>query len=288
MRFVRFQSSDRSQGLAVSTKDGLRGLASTEADFPGYLEQLLALPAAELSAAGQLLATRGHPIDGATLLPPLMSPPKLICIGLNYRDHSAESGFVPPDYPTVFARYASSLIGDGAALVRPKVSTQFDYEGELAVVIGRGGRHISMEAALDHVAGYSVFNDGSIRDYQRRTPQWTIGKTFDGTGAFGPAFVTADELPPGCRGLRLRTRLNGVVMQDALIDDMIFDVATLVSLMSEAMTLQPGDIIVSGTPAGVGVARQPPVFLKPGDICEVEIDHVGLLRNPVVDESSLP
>lgn len=288
MRFVRFQSSDRSQGLAVITADGLRGLASTEAGFPGYLEQLLALPAAELAAAGNHLATRGRLIEDASLLPPLVAPPKLICIGLNYRDHSAESGFVPPDYPTVFARYATSLIGAGSALVRPRVSTQFDYEGELAVVIGQGGRHISKESALDHVAGYSVFNDGSIRDYQRRTPQWTIGKTFDGTGGFGPAFVTADELPPGCRGLRLQTRLNGTVMQEANIDDLIFDVATLVSLMSEAMTLQPGDVIVSGTPAGVGAARQPPVFMKAGDICEVEIDEVGLLRNPVVDESSLP
>lgn len=288
MRFVRFRSSDQSQGLAVITADGLRGLGSTDAGFPGFLEQLLALPAAGLAAAGAQLAARGKPIVDAALLPPLVAPPKLICIGLNYRDHSAESGFVPPDYPTVFARYATSLIGAGSPLVRPRVSTQFDYEGELAVVIGQGGRHISKESALDHVAGYSVFNDGSIRDYQRRTPQWTIGKTFDGTGAFGPAFVTADELPPGCRGLRLQTRLNGTVMQEANIDDLIFDVATLVSLMSEAMTLQPGDVIVSGTPAGVGAARQPPVFMKAGDICEVEIDEVGLLRNPVIDESSLP
>ena len=287
MRFVRFQSADRSEGLAVITAEGLRGLTSNDTGFPGHLEQLLARPPAELAAAGQFLARNGRAIVDAKVLPPLVSPPKLICIGLNYRDHSAESGFVPPDYPTVFARYASSLIGDGAALIRPRVSTQFDYEGELAVVIGQGGRHISREAALGHVAGYSIFNDGSIRDYQRRTPQWTIGKTFDGTGAFGPAFVTADELPAGCRGLQLCTRLNGVVMQEALIDDLIFDVATLVSLMSEAMTLQPGDVIVSGTPAGVGAARQPPVFLKPGDICEVEIDQIGLLRNPVADESSL-
>lgn len=287
MRFVRFQSADRSEGLAVITADGLRGLSSVEPGFPGHLELLLTRPSTELAAAGHLLATRGRLIEDARLLPPLVAPPKLICIGLNYRDHSAESGFVPPEYPTVFARYATSLIGADAALVRPVVSTQFDYEGELAVVIGRGGRHISHATALDHVVGYSVFNDGSIRDYQRRTPQWTIGKTFDGTGAFGPALVTADELPVGCRGLRLQTRLNGTVMQDARIDDLIFDVATLVSLMSEAMTLQPGDVIVSGTPAGVGAARQPPVFLEPGDVCEVEIDGVGLLRNPVVDESSL-
>jgi 2-keto-4-pentenoate hydratase/2-oxohepta-3-ene-1,7-dioic acid hydratase in catechol pathway len=162
---------------------------------------------------------------------------------------------------------------------------QLDFEGELAAVVGKAGRCIPKSAALDHICAYSVFNDASIRDFQSRTPQWTLGKNFDGTGAFGPELVTADELPPGCAGLRLQTRLNGVVMQSASTADMIFDVATLVAEISEAITLSPGDVIVTGTPAGVGLARVPPVWMKAGDICEVEIEGVGLLSNPVAEES---
>ena len=165
------------------------------------------------------------------------------------------------------------------------MSDKLDYEGELVAVIGRGGRDIAKERALDHVAGYSIFNDGSVRDYQLRTPQWTVGKNFDGTGAFGPYFVTADQLPKGAAGLSLQTRLNGTVMQSTSTSDMVFDVATLVSLLSVAMTLEPGDVIVTGTPAGVGGARKPPVFMKPGDICEVEIEGIGVLRNAIAAQS---
>ena len=157
---------------------------------------------------------------------------------------------------------------------------------ELVAVIGKGGRHIPRAAALSHVCGYSIFNDGSIRDFQLRTPQWTVGKNFDNTGPFGPVFVSADELPPGAHGLKIETRLNGRVMQSATTADLIFDVATLVALVSEAMTLEPGDLIITGTPAGVGAARKPPVFMKAGDICEVEIEGIGILRNPIVDEAA--
>jgi 2-keto-4-pentenoate hydratase/2-oxohepta-3-ene-1,7-dioic acid hydratase in catechol pathway len=161
------------------------------------------------------------------------------------------------------------------------VSEQLDYEGELVAVIGKGGRDIPEAEALDHVIAYSVFNDASIRDYQLKTHQWTIGKTFDDTGAFGPYLVTTDELPAGCKGLKLETRLNGEVVQSTSLDDLIFDVAKLVSLLSEAMTLEPGDLIVTGTPSGVGIARDPQLWMKPGDVCEVEIERIGVLSNPV-------
>lgn len=217
-------------------------------------------------------------------LPPVARPSKAIAVGLNYVDHAAEGNFEPPKYPILFSRYPTSWVGHAAPLIRPKVSTAFDYEGELVVVIGKGGRYISKADALSHVAGYSIFNEGSVRDYQMRAQQWTIGKNFDRSGSFGPLFITADELPPGARGLQLQTNLNGQVMQDANTRDMIFDVATLIVTVSEAFALTPGDMIISGTPAGVGVARTPPVFLKPGDVCTVSIEGVGVLSNPVQAE----
>ena len=195
-----------------------------------------------------------------------------------------KAGFAVPIYPAIFLRVPTSLVGAGAPIVRPRVSDQLDFEGELVAVIGRGGRHIPKASALDHVVGYSVFNEASVRDFQLKPAQWTVGKNFDGTGAFGPALTTADELPPGATGLAIRTRLNGQVVQDSTTASLIFDVATLVSTLSEAMTLSPGDIIVTGTPSGVGLARNPPLWMKPGDVCEVEIAGIGLLSNPVVDE----
>jgi len=196
------------------------------------------------------------------------------------REFDAEA----PSYPAVFARFASSLVGHGQPLVRPRVSDKFDYEGEMAVILGRGGRHIGERDALGHVFGYAVFNDGSIRDYQMRTTQWTVGKNFDGTGAFSPWVVTDDELPPGGMGLVLETRLNGVVMQHASTDDMVFGVARTIALLSEAMTLESGDVLVMGTPSGVGYGRKPPVYMKAGDVCEVSIGRIGTLRNTVVDD----
>nr|WP_272490881.1 fumarylacetoacetate hydrolase family protein [Mesobacterium pallidum] len=212
----------------------------------------------------------------------------MLCIGLNYADHSAEGGFAVPDYPTVFARFNTSLVGHGQPLIKPRTSDQFDYEGEVVAVIGKPGRHIPKETALDHVIGYSLFNDASVRDFQMRTPQWTVGKNFDGTGAFGPWLVTADALPNGCAGLKLETRLNGQTVQSASTDDMVFDIATLVSTLSEAMTLEAGDVIISGTPAGVGIARKPQLFMKPGDICDVEVNGLGILSNPVAEECTRP
>ena len=287
MRFAAYRQNGV-EGLAAAEGEGpFHGFAATHSKHPGSLADLVARGSEHLRAAGRALL-EGPELDlGAVdLLPPLPAPPKIVCIGLNYADHSAESGFKVPDYPTVFGRFASSLIGHGAPIVRPRVSEQLDYEGEFVAVIGRGGRDIPKARALDHVVAYSLFNDASIRDYQFKAPQWTVGKNFDDTGAFGPYLVTADELPPGCQGLRLQTRLNGEVVQSASTDELVFDVATLVSLLSEAFTFEPGDVIVTGTPSGVGLARKPPLWMKPGDICEVELEGIATLRNPVVDQEA--
>lgn len=282
MRFVSYLAA-RGEGIAVPSAGGYRGLPVAElgGDLAHFLgdEARLACLARTLETAPELAPTE------VTLLPPVVRPGKILCIGLNYTAHSAESGFEAPAYPTVFARFANSLVAHGAPLVRPHASDLLDYECELAVVIGRGGRHIGEDDALAHVAGYSIFNDGSVRDFQMKSPQWTMGKTFDGTGAFGPELVTPDELPVGCAGLRIRTVLNGRVVQEADTADMIFGVARLVSILSEAMTLDPGDVIVSGTPEGVGALRNPPVWLEPGDVCSIEIEGIGALVNPVVQEA---
>ncbi len=219
-------------------------------------------------------------------LPVLSEPGKILCVGLNYRDHSAESGFKQPTYPTLFARFSTSLIGHEEPLIRPRVSDSLDFEGELAVIIGRRGRRISEAQALDFVAGYSIFNDGSVREYQHKTPQWTVGKNFDGTGSFGPEFVTASELPAGASGLKIETRLNGETVQSSNTGEMVFDVRSLIATISEAMTLEPGDVIVSGTPSGVGHARTPRLYMKPGDVCEIEVEGLGILRNTIMDEGS--
>ena len=285
MRFISFKRDNR-LGLAAAAdaNSPFHGWMEGDPGYPGTLESLIMAESNLAAAARELSAGPVIPLDGITFMPPLSSPGKIICIGLNYADHSAESGIKQPDYPTVFGRFNSSLIGHDKPIVRPRVSEQLDYEGEFVAVIGTGGRDIQKDSALSHVAGYSLFNDGSVRDYQFKAPQWTMGKNFDGTGAFGPYFVTADELPPGCAGLRLTTRLNGQVVQNASTDDLVFDVVTLISTLSEAFTLAPGDIIVTGTPAGVGLARKPQLWMKPGDVCEVEMDGLGILRNTIVDQ----
>lgn len=283
MRWITYRTAEGAEAVGIAVEGGYRGMTVAElgADLLALLErgQEAQRDAAERLASQPLMA-----VADIAFLPVLPRPPKIICIGLNYRAHSSEAGFEVPSYPAVFARYDTSLVAHRAPIVRPKLSEQLDYEGELAVVIGRGGRHIGEAAALDHVGGYSVFNDGSVRDFQLRSAQWTIGKTFDATGGFGPELVTPDELPPGARGLRLETRLNGAVVQSASTDELICDVARLIALMSEAMTLLPGDVIVSGTPSGIGAARKPPLWMKPGDICEVHIEGVGTLSNPIEDE----
>ena len=223
------------------------------------------------------------PVDDITFLPVLPSAQRIFCVGLNYEDHRIETGRDPSARPTIFTRFASAQVGHGCALVKPKVSDQFDYEGELAVVIGRAGRYVSERAALDHVVGYSCFLDGSVRDWQRHTTQFTPGKNFDASGGFGPCLVTSDEIPDPT-ALRLVTRVNGEVMQDTTTDLMIFSVVELVVYLSTFTELRPGDVIATGTPGGVGSRREPPMFLGPGDEVEVEISEVGTLRHPIVAE----
>ena len=268
-------------GLAVATESGVKAVFGDEALFD--LDALITAGGNALDRAGETVLARGETVavDNLTFLPPLIKAPKILCLGLNYKDHAAEGGFQVPEFPTIFGRFNSSLIGHGAPMIKPACSDQLDYEAELVAVVGKGGKNIAKEDALSHIVAYSAFNDGSIRDYQLKTPQWTVGKNFDGTGAFGPWLVTADELPAGGAGLKIETRLNGQVVQSANTSDMVFDVVDTVSLLSTCFTLEAGDLLVMGTPAGVGLARTPQLFMKDGDLCEVEIEKIGLLVSPI-------
>ena len=222
-------------------------------------------------------------LSDVQLLPPITNPDKIICVGLNYESHRKETGRPEVEFPTLFTRFANSQIGDGEAMWRPAESTSLDYEGELAVIIGCGGWKIPVDKALEHVAGYSCYNDGSVRDWQRHTSQFTPGKNFRHTGPFGPWLVTTEEIPDPST-LTLTTRLNGEVMQHATTDLLIFTVPVLINYISRFTRLEPGDVIVSGTPGGVGFKRDPQVFMKPGDVVEVEISKIGILKNPIEAE----
>jgi acylpyruvate hydrolase len=271
-------------GPTVVVQSGDRLLALPSGLVPLDLVAILNEPTLRSIVESALPTATSVDADKAEWLVPIAAPGKIICVGLNYADHAAESPYEKPDYPVYFLRVNTSMIAHNAPLIRPRVSDKFDYEGELVAVIGKGGRAIPQDKALDHVVAYSLFNDGSVRDYQFKGPQWTLGKNFDGTGPFGPMLVSADELPPGGKGLKLETILNGQIVQSASTDDLLFPVAEVVAKASEAMTLEAGDIIVTGTPAGVGFARKPPLFMKHGDVCEVRVERVGSLRNPVRDE----
>jgi len=274
--------------LAVVDHDRLFDLNDVNARVPADLRRALTLGIDLPAVARAAVQSSNKPqrLVDAQFAPLVPEPGKIICLGLNYFDHAKEGGRDKPEYPWFFLRSASSLIAHGAAGVVPRVSSRLDYEAELAVVIGhKTPRHVRESDALQYVFGYSCFNDMSVRDYQKRTPQWTIGKNFDATGAFGPVLVTADELPPGAIGLGIQSRLNGQVMQNANTADMIFSVAHTIALLTEALTLEPGDVIVMGTPSGVGQARTPPVWMKAGDTCEVAIERIGTLRNPIINET---
>lgn len=281
-RFARVVPSPGSEARWVTSDGGDELIDLGCADDPHVWRALLQGEAPALAQPG---STR-HPAAQAEWLTPVARPGKVVCLGLNYAAHAAEGGNAAPEYPSFFMRGATSLIAHRTPLVRPRVSDKLDFEAELAVIIGRRARHLDDANALDAVAGYACFNDGTLRDYQRRSSQWTIGKNFDGTGAFGPWLVPATELPPGASGLRIESRLNGRVMQSDDTANMIVPVARALVLLSEVLTLEPGDVIAMGTPSGVGYARTPPVWMQPGDTIEIEIEGVGLLSNPVVQEGA--
>ncbi len=255
------------------------------ANLPATLLSFIERCATEPSLAREVASRTTDPATVATGAiawePCIPRPGKIMCLGVNYLDHAREGGNAVHDYPTIFLRCSTSLLAHGVPLQVPAISDKLDFEAELAVVIGKAARFVTEADALGHVFGYACFNDASVRDYQRKTTQWTIGKNFDATGAFGPCLVTADELPPGCAGLHIESRLNGHVMQSANTSDMMFGVARTIALLSECVTLEPGDVLVMGTPAGVGYARTPPVWMKAGDLIEIEIDGIGVLSNPV-------
>jgi 2-keto-4-pentenoate hydratase/2-oxohepta-3-ene-1,7-dioic acid hydratase in catechol pathway len=217
---------------------------------------------------------------------PIAQPGTIICLGLNYTDHIKEGGYDIPDYPALFMRGRKSIMPAGAPMVRPSCSDKLDYEAELMLIVGKGGRHISEADALSHVFGYTVFNDGSIRDYQRKTHQWTPGKNFDDTGAIGPFVVTPEDLPEGASGLKIESRVGDEILQSSNTANMIWSVARIIATISEYTTLEPGDLIATGTPPGVGHAKKPqPRWLRPGETIEIEIEGIGICASPVVDEA---
>ena len=285
MRFTTFHHNGQDR---LGLVDGDQVVDLNQAQPQIHTDLRLALKSgADLFAAAQAaLASTAErlPMAGLQLSPMIPEPGKIICLGLNYFDHAKEGGRDKPEYPWFFLRSASSLLSPNDEAILPKVSERLDYEAELAVVIGKSMKHATMDNALDCVFGYSCFNDISVRDYQKKTPQWTIGKNFDKTGGFGPVLVSADELPAGATDLKIQTRLNGKVMQEANTRDMIWGVAETITLLTECLTLEPGDVIIMGTPAGVGQARTPPVWMKAGDTVEIEIERIGVLRNTIQNE----
>ena len=285
MKFISFQ---RNGAIHIGVLDGQHVVEINDPKVPGELAAAL-MAGIDLRAVAKAALGEKAPrlkLADLDLAPAVPRPPKVLCIGLNYFSHAKEAGVEKPAYPMVFMRGPSSLVAHGKPAIRPRVSTSFDFEAELAVVIGKSMRHANASNALDCVFGYSCFNDMSLRDYQRKTSQYTMGKNFDATGGFGPCVVTADELPAGAGGLQIQGRLNGAVMQSSNTSDMIWGVADIIVLMTECMTLEPGDVIIMGTPGGVGAARKPPVWMKHGDTFEVEIEGIGLLSNPVQDEAA--
>jgi 2-keto-4-pentenoate hydratase/2-oxohepta-3-ene-1,7-dioic acid hydratase in catechol pathway len=279
MRLVSFERHGRAS-FGVVVGDGIVDAAERLTGRPRTLREALmagALPLLEKLA----VMKPDFALSDVTLAPVIPdAAAKLICVGVNYLPHIKEMGRERPERPVLFVRFRDSIVGHGQPLLKPRESEQFDFEGELAVVIGKRARRVAKEQALDYVAGYSCFNDGSVRDFQRHSPQFTPGKNFHESGSFGPWLVTTDQVPDP-RKLTLITRLNGSVMQHESVSELCFDVPQLIEYCSTWAQLEPGDVIVTGTPGGVGAARKPPVWMKPGDTIEVEISSIGTLRNPV-------
>jgi len=281
MKFASFKIGNSSSWGVIEGEEAIDVGSLLRDCYPDLKSAIAAdaLPAAR-DATGN---AKRYPTADITWLPVIPNPDKILCIGLNYETHRKETGRSEVEHPTVFGRFANSQTGHLANIIRPKLSHDLDFEGELAVIIGKPGRHIARSDAWSHIAGYACYNEGSVRDFQRHTHQFTPGKNFPGTGAFGPWMMTPDELGD-VTPLRLQTRLNGQIVQDATIDQMIFDIPPQIEYCSSFTRLEPGDVIATGTPGGVGSRRTPPLWLKPGDIVEVEIDRLGTLRNGVADE----
>lgn len=279
MRLMSFETDGRAS-WGVVDGDSVRDLGAAAG---GRWPTLRAALAAGAVAEAAAMDAPELPLSSVKFLPVIPDPERIFCIGINYASHIAETGRETPTNPMIFVRWPSSQVGHGQPLLCPAESGKFDFEGELAVIIGTGGRRIAKDKALDHVAGYSCYNDGSVRDWQRHTIQFTPGKNFPETGGFGPWMVTTDEIPDPST-LTLETRLNGEVMQSAPISDLVFDVPALVAYTSTFTPLSPGDVIITGTTGGVGAFREPPVWMKDGDTVEVEISSIGTLTNPVKAE----
>lgn len=288
MKIIAFET-DGGPHLGVIENERVIDLNAADARLPTDLGEVLRQTGGTLTTLADLAkrapAATHRPLEAIKYALPVARPGKILCLGLNYLEHAKEGGHAKPDFPSIFMRCTTSLTPHEGEIVRPKVSETLDYECELVAIIGKRARHMTVANAVSCVVGYSCFNDGSVRQFQRRTSQWDMGKNFDMTGGFGPWMVTADELPPGAEGLSIQSRLNGKVMQSDNTANMMFPVAEAIADITQAMTLEPGDLIAMGTPSGVGHARRPPVWMKAGDTIEIEIGDIGVLQNKIVDES---
>lgn len=285
---MKYLVGETSEGTSVFVVKGDEAVNITalNAEIGSDLTALISNPALADSVSDQISKADTVPVDSITPALPVAAPGTIICMGLNYMDHIKEGGYDIPEYPALFMRGKNSIMAAGQPMVRPACSEQLDYEAELMLIVGRGGRHISEDDALDHVFGYTVFNDGSVRDYQRKTHQWTPGKNFDNTGAIGPFTVTPDDLPDGASGLKIESRVGDEILQSSNTANMIWDVRKIIATISEYTTLEPGDLIASGTPPGVGHAKKPnPRWLKPGETVEIEIEGIGICASPIIDEN---
>ncbi|MCI2400502.1 fumarylacetoacetate hydrolase family protein [Aliiroseovarius subalbicans] len=286
---MKYMVGETSTGTAVFAINGEKAVNITALD-PGIGSDLAVLAGQGdriESLSDQLGAAPTVPVDSITPALPVANPGAIICVGLNYTDHIKEGGYDIPDYPALFMRSKASIMAAGKPMVRPTCSERLDYEAELMLIVGKGGRHISEADALDHVFGYTVFNDGSVRDYQRKTHQWTPGKNFDDTGAIGPIVVTPDEVPEGAAGLNIESRVGDEILQSSNTANMIWGVRKIIAIVSEYTTLAPGDLIALGTPPGVGHAKKPnPRWLVPGETVEIEIEGIGICASPIVDEKN--
>jgi acylpyruvate hydrolase len=292
MKIVGFQANG-SLRLGVVEGDTVIDLQAVDGGTPSDLGEVSRRSNGDLAPLADLAkkapASARRPLAGLKYTLPVAQPGKIICLGLNYLDHVKEGPQRDniPKYPSIFFRVLTSLVPHLQPLMRPLASIQLDYEGEMVAIVGKRAKHLTLENAVDCIAGYSCVNEGSVREFQRHTTQWGMGKNFDNSGSFGPWMVTADELPRGGKGLKIMSRLNGTNMQSDNTDNMMFPLAETLVYLTQGMTLEPGDIVLTGTPSGVGHARKPdPVWMKPGDTIEVEVEGVGILRNGIVDEKA--